>query len=88
MNNDLIKNWLEKQSALVVDVAIHRIRKTGLMTMTWSAMAWFMIRPVVAVHLVIYAGANIAITDSCQANIPAFVKAGNAEQSGKMILIH
>lgn len=47
MNNDLIKNWLEKQSALVVDGAMAtELEKRGVDTDNdlWSAMAWFMIR--------------------------------------------
>ncbi|GAX01300.1 homocysteine S-methyltransferase [Secundilactobacillus silagei] len=91
MNNDLIKNWLEKQSALVVDGAMAtELEKRGVDTDNdlWSAMA-LVHDPdaVVAVHRSYFdAGANIAITDSYQANIPAFVKAGlTQEQSGKMI---
>ncbi|MFC6253574.1 homocysteine S-methyltransferase [Secundilactobacillus hailunensis] len=91
MNNDLIKNWLEKQSALVVDGAMAtELEKRGVDTNNelWSAMA-LVHDPdaVVAVHRSYFdAGANIAITDSYQANIPAFKKAGlTQEQSGKMI---
>lgn len=91
MNNDLLKNWLEKQASLVLDGAMAtELEKRGVDTDNdlWSAMALVHSpESIVDVHRSYFeAGANIAITDSYQANVPAFLKAGlTAEQSGKMI---
>lgn len=91
MNNDLLKNWLEKQSSLVLDGAMAtELEKRGVDTDNelWSAMALVHDpQAITDVHRSYFdAGANIAITDSYQANVPAFLKAGlTAEQSGKMI---
>lgn len=83
---------LNRQQPLVIDGAMAtELEKRGVDTdnALWSAMALIHNpQAVVDVHRSYFeAGANIAITDSYQANVPAFEAAGlNAEQGRALIM--